>query len=174
MKRLISILRDYNIECLPNERFTLDVEMFPENEDEHRFPKQVLFEFPSLKSGKKCVPEVHALLFRYFLDGSQRSHRVIDASFKSHYLPLCAGQVGVAVLERQDCGRIVPRRDLTRAKNVLAVPNVLEEDNAYDLEQKINNEMPKNERFYIVRYDYQSKDDKDPADRRLTGQRYEG
>jgi hypothetical protein len=44
------------------------------------------------------------------------------------------------------------------------VPNVLEEDNANDLQQKINKEMPKNGHFRIVRYNYQSKEDKDPAD----------
>ena len=121
MKRLISILRENNIECLPNERFTLDVEMFPENGEEYLFPKQVLFESPKLQGGKKWVPEIPASMFRYFLDGSQRSHRVIDASFKSRYLPICAGQVGVAVLERGDSGHIVPRRELTRIENILAI-----------------------------------------------------
>ena len=59
MKRIISILRDNNIDCLPNERFTLDVEMFPENGEEHIFPKQVLFENPGLKEGKKNVQETN-------------------------------------------------------------------------------------------------------------------
>ncbi len=164
MKRLISILRDNNIDCLPNERFTLDVEMFLDNGEEHRFPKQVLFEFPELKGGKKLVPEANLSMFRYFLDGSQRSHRVIDASFKSRFLPICAGQIGVAVLEREYSGRMKPRRDLIRIENILAMPNVVEKDNAKDLEKKINNEMPENEHFRVVRYDYQSKEDKDPAD----------
>ncbi|MEW6687270.1 MAG: hypothetical protein AB1393_13875, partial [Candidatus Edwardsbacteria bacterium] len=89
MKRLINILRENNIECLPNERFTLDVEMFPDNGEEHRFPKQVLFEFPELPGGKKSVPETSVSMFRYFLDGSQRSHRVIDATFRNrYYLPI--------------------------------------------------------------------------------------
>jgi hypothetical protein len=164
MKRLIKILQDNHIECLPNERFSLDVELFPENGEEHPFPKQVLFEFPKLQGGKKGVPEAQHSMFRFFLDGSQRSHRVIEASFKSHYLPICAGQVGVAVLEREDTGRMVPRRDLTKVENILAVPNILEEDNAKSLEHKINREMPANDHFRIVRYDYQAKDDKDPAD----------
>lgn len=164
MKRVISILRDNNIECLPNERFTLDVEMFPENGEEHKFPKQVLFECPPLNGGKKEVREANVTMLRYFLDGSQRSHRVIDASFKSRYLPICAGQIGVAVLEREDSGRMKPCRNLTHVENILALPNVLEEDNAKDLEDKINDEMPENENFRVVRYDYQQKEDKDPAD----------
>ena len=164
MKRVISIFRENNIECLPNERFTLDVDMFPENGEEHKFPKQVRFENPELRSGKKRIQETETSMFRYFLDGSQRSHRVIDASFRNRYLPICAGQVGVAVLERTDSGRLTPRRDLTRIENILAVPNVLDEENAKDLEEKINAAMPDNRAFRIVRYDYQSKSDKDPGD----------
>ncbi len=164
MKRVISILRENHIECLPNERFTLDVEMFPENVEEYKFPKHVRFENPELKDGKKRIPEIDVSMFRYFLDGSQRSHRVIDASFGNRYLPICAGQIGVAVLERTDSGSLIPRRDLTRIENILAVPNVLEEENAKDLERKINDAMPENRAFRIVRYDYQSKSDKDPGD----------
>jgi len=132
--------------------------------EEHRFPKQVRFENPELISGKKRIPEIGASMFRYFLDGSQRSHRVIDASFGNRYLPICAGQIGVAVLERANSGRLVPRRDLTCIENILAVPNVLDEENASDLENKINNVMPENQAFRIVRYDHQSKSDKDPGD----------
>jgi hypothetical protein len=164
MKRIITILREHSIECLPNERFNLDVEMFPENGEEHRFPKQVLFENPELKSGKKRVDETGTSMFRYFLDGSQRSHRVIDASFGKRYLPICAGQIGVAVLERTDSGRLVPRRDMTCVENILALPDVLDEENAKDLERKINIAMQGNQKFRIVRYSYQSKSDKDPGD----------
>ena len=128
------------------------------------FLNRFLFEFPELPGGKKKVPEVANSMFRYFLDGSQRSHRVIDATFKTHYLPICAGQIGVAVLERQDSCRIVPLRELTSVTNILAVPDVLGKDNAYDLEQKINNEMPENEKFRVVRYNYDSDGDKDPGD----------
>ena len=57
MKRLISILRDNNIECLPNERFTLDVEMFPDNGEEHHFPKQVLLESGYHVRNKRCATD---------------------------------------------------------------------------------------------------------------------
>jgi hypothetical protein len=43
---------------------------------------------------------------------------------------------------------------LTHFENILAMPNILEKDNANDLELKINNEMPENEHFRVVRYDY--------------------
>src|SRR5436305_10223701 len=92
-KRIIQILRENHIECLPNERFTLEVEMFSETGDEHRFPRQVLFESPELKDDKKSVPEVSNSMFRFFLDGSQRFYRVIDVSFGVRYLPICDGQI---------------------------------------------------------------------------------
>lgn len=164
MKRVIAVLRENHIECSPNERFTLDVDMFPHESDEHKFPKQVIFENPELHAGKKSVPDAERTMFRYFLDGSQRSHRVIDGTFRNHYLPICAGQVGVAVLERSDGGQFTPLRNLTHVQNVLAMPNLIEEDNAKELEAKINREMPDALRFKVIRYDYDSKSDKDPGD----------
>jgi len=140
MRRVIDILRENKIECVPNERFTLDVDMFPDNGEEHRFPKQALFEAPPLKGGKKRLAEADASLFRYFLDGSQRSHRLIDASFRGRYLPICGGQIAVAVLERCDDGRFRPLRDFTQFANILALPNVLEKENVAELESKINAE----------------------------------
>lgn len=74
MKRVISILRENHIECLPNERFTLDVDMFPENGEEHKFPKHVCFEKPELKDGKKRIHETETSMFRYFLDWENGSH----------------------------------------------------------------------------------------------------
>lgn len=164
MKRLIQILRENHIECLPNERFTLDVEMFPENGEEHRFPKQVLFESPELRDDKKFIQEPEHSMFRFFLDGSSRFYRVIDASFGGRYLPICAGQIGVAVVERDDSGKFAPMKDLTAIEYLLAVPKVVEEDNAADLQQKINSQLDPKFKFRIVRYDSQSDDDKDPAD----------
>jgi len=56
-KRVIKILQENGIDCLPNERFSLDVEMFPENEKELAFPATALFEKPELKNGKNTVEE---------------------------------------------------------------------------------------------------------------------
>lgn len=162
MKRLISILRENNIECLPNERFTLDVEMFSESEEEYHFPRNVLFENPGLRLGKKWIEPSDSSILRFFLDGSQRSYRVIDASFDHRYLPICAGQIGVAVLERDDRGRLFPRRDLTIVQNIITMPDILEEDNVRELEEKINREMTAQFQFCVKRYKVD--DDKDPAD----------
>ncbi len=67
-------------------------------------------------------------MFRYFLDGSQRSHRAIDVSVGGRYLPICAGQIGVAVLERNDEERLVPLRKLSQFENIIAVPYIIDQD----------------------------------------------
>lgn len=163
-RRVIKVLQKMGIDCLPNERFSLDVDMFPENAEDLAFPTTVLFEQPKLNGGKHLVQDHGDSFFRYFLDGAQRSYRVIEASIGGYYLPFCAGQIGVAVLKRDDDGRFSAARDLTTIRNVLAVPNLVSEDSAQDIAEKINDELFERHHFTIVRYDYSSKDDKDPGD----------
>ena len=141
------------------------MEMFPENGENHIFPRYALFENPDLKGGRKKVPDVSRSMFRYFLDGSQRSYRVIDASFDRRYLPICAGQIGVAILERLEDKRLLVRRDLTKIENIIAVPNLIDEDNSEDLESKINKEIDSKFQFRIVRYKYDINEDSDPGDK---------
>jgi len=132
MIRILDILwetgKKTGLNFLPNERFTLDVDMFPENGEERRFPNQVLFENPPLKNSKKRLQKAPTSMFRYFLDGSQRSHRAIDVSVGGRYLPICTGQIGVAVLERNDEERLVPLRKLSQFENIIAVPNIIDQD----------------------------------------------
>nr|VFK67692.1 MAG: hypothetical protein BECKUNK1418G_GA0071005_11577 [Candidatus Kentron sp. UNK]VFK72971.1 MAG: hypothetical protein BECKUNK1418H_GA0071006_11537 [Candidatus Kentron sp. UNK] len=163
-KRVIKALQESGIDCLPNERFSLDVDMFPENVEDSIFPATALFEKPKLREGKRKVEDHGGSFFRYFLDGSQRSWRVIDASIRGHYLPFCAGQVGVAVIERDDNGMFSPVRSLTTIRNVLAVPNLIGKDEILDIAGKINAELAENQHFTIVQYNYTSKEDKDPGD----------
>jgi len=163
-KRLIKVLQESGIDCLPNERFSLDVDMFPQNGEEAPFPNAVLFEEPKLEGGKRLVEDRGASLFRYFLDGAQRSYRVIEANISGHYLPFCAGQVGVAVLERKENGRFSAVGTLTTVRNVLAVPNLISEDSANDIAKQINKELTEKHHFTVVRYNYTEKEDKDPGD----------
>ncbi len=165
MKRIIDILRDNKIECYPNERFSLGLEMFPKNGEEHQFPKHTLFEYPVLKKGKTIISESSTSMFRHFLDGSQRSYRVIDASFDKRYLPICAGQIGVALIERKNDGRLQINREYTKIQNLLSVPNLIGEDNAKELEDKINERIDPKFAFRIVRYQYSPREDSDPADK---------
>nr|VFK10638.1 MAG: hypothetical protein BECKLPF1236A_GA0070988_1004113 [Candidatus Kentron sp. LPFa]VFK26738.1 MAG: hypothetical protein BECKLPF1236C_GA0070990_1003815 [Candidatus Kentron sp. LPFa] len=161
-KRVIKALQESGIDCLPNERFSLDVDMFPENVEDSTFPATALFEKPKLREGKRKVENHGGSFFRYFLDGSQRSWRVINASIRGHYLPFCAGQVGVAVIKRDDNGMFSPVRSLTTVRNVLAVPNLIDKDEIPDIAGKINAGLAENQHFTIVRYT--PKDGKDPGD----------
>ncbi len=138
--------------------------MFPEDSAQHDFPRQVLFENPELTGKKKTVPEFRGSMFRYFLDGSQRSHRVLDASINGRYLPICAGQIGVSVLERTDAGKLRPMRSLTSIENLLVFPNLLSSDNIEDLTRSINEQLGGRHRFRILTYDVDKEGDKDPGD----------
>nr|VFJ93986.1 MAG: hypothetical protein BECKH772A_GA0070896_1006418 [Candidatus Kentron sp. H]VFJ94753.1 MAG: hypothetical protein BECKH772B_GA0070898_1006618 [Candidatus Kentron sp. H]VFK01357.1 MAG: hypothetical protein BECKH772C_GA0070978_1006317 [Candidatus Kentron sp. H] len=61
-------------------------------------------------------------------------------------------------------GRFSPVRELTTVRNVLAVPNLIGKDEVPDIAEKINAELDENQYFTVVRYDYQSKEHKDPGD----------
>ena len=41
-------------------------------------------------------------LFKYFLDGSRRTYKVDDIAYGKRLYPVIAGQIGVAVCQRQD------------------------------------------------------------------------
>ena len=41
-------------------------------------------------------------LFKYFLDGSRRTYKVDDIAYGKRLYPIIAGQIGVAVCERED------------------------------------------------------------------------
>ncbi|MGE4421665.1 MAG: hypothetical protein AB7D39_05155 [Pseudodesulfovibrio sp.] len=161
-KKIINILRNNNIDCLPNERFTLNVEMFPDTVEESIFPNQVLFEHPKLKESKKALNDDGRSLFRFFLDGAQRSYRVMEASIRNHYLPICAGQIGVAVLERMSDGTVSPVTDLTCIRNILVIPDLLSDAEVKEIEGKINKELLTEYHFTVVCYSL--KEDKDPGD----------
>lgn len=128
-------------ECLPCERINLDIERFREYRDSYEHPAETLFEFPALKIGKKRV-EVHSKvpsILRFFLDGSRRTYKVADLILGGRYLPLIAGQVGVAVLERSGDGEAIkPLRDFCRFKNVLAFPDLVAPDDLAYLQEQVN------------------------------------
>jgi hypothetical protein len=166
MKRVIQVLRENKLRCYPNERFSLDIEMFPDGTvPEAKLPStQARFEnpMPDLPRHGIDLPNGGSA-FRYFLDGSQRSHRVLDADFGGRYLPICAGQVGVAVMERCN-GHIKPVRQYCSTRNILAVPDRMEDATRLDLERKINAEMPDHQRFKVVCYQLKADEDEDPGD----------
>jgi hypothetical protein len=155
MRRVIDTLRDSNIECLPSERLALDVNMFEAEEREHPIPRSSIFENPTSDLSRRAVQEAQHSYLRYFMDGSQTFHQVIDASFKGTYLPICAAQVGVAVLERQPDGsrRILRDARFTKIRRLLLIPKgPLPKEEVGELESAINEAVPHWYQFEVVEY----------------------
>ncbi|MCI5131025.1 MAG: hypothetical protein D3904_05750 [Candidatus Electrothrix sp. EH2] len=110
--------------CYQTERFTLDHFILPEYQDVNEmFSKRKIFETDN-KEGKNISLNVNSSafsFFRYFLDGSRRTYKIVDfGSPDGKFLPIVAGQIGAAVCERKD-------KKLTKYKllreNALAVPD---------------------------------------------------
>lgn len=56
----------------------------------------------SIKSLADKIKENGKPLFKYFLDGSRRTYKVDDIAYGKRLYPIIAGQIGVAVCERED------------------------------------------------------------------------
>jgi len=131
LKPIIKLFRDEGVQCLSCERLNLDRESFVDYRDSDEHPAEVAFERPPMRTSRRRVAEPGFVLppiLRYFLDGSRRTYKVADVIVNGRYLPIIAGQVGVAVLERPEEGpSLQPMRRFCRFKRVLAVP-LSEED----------------------------------------------
>ncbi len=143
-KRVLSILKDEakGFECLPCERINLDIDRFSEYRDSNEHPAETVFEWPVLTTRKKNVMreqvEIRSIL-RYFLDGSRKTYKVADIILNGKYLPLIAGQIGVAVVERLANGQgVKPMRSFCHFKNLLAFPNLVGDDDRAYLQKQIN------------------------------------
>ena len=141
-KKVISIIKEKaeGFACLPCERINLDIERFSEYRDSDEHPAETPFETPILNTKKRKVieREIPSIL-RYFLDGSRKTYKVADLILDGRYLPLIAGQVGVAVVERIDNGQgIKPLRDFCHFKNVLVFPNLISTEDLAYLQSQIN------------------------------------
>lgn len=168
MKPIISVIENAvnqsDVKCLPCDRINLDYHSFSEyvDSDEHR--AEDLFEYPlpdiaqiSVRETPKDIPSI----LRFFLDGSRRTYKIADLLVKGRYLPLVAGQVGVAVVNRTTDMRVKPFRELCHAANVIAFPDqVTSPSDASALEALINRDSGIN--LKILRY--KVKEDRDPVD----------
>lgn len=164
MRRILSILKDEGFRCLPCNPMNLDGERFVEYQDSDEHPAYEPFERPACARGKRVVRE-HGneipTILRYFLDGSRRTYKIADVIINGRYLPLIAGQVGVAVVGRdEDTTRVRPIRDFCAFENVIAFPDKTPDEDILHLNDVITRAgLP---RFHLVRY--QVKPDKDPVD----------
>lgn len=164
MTRILSILNKEGIRCLPCERLSLDADRFSEYKDSDEHPAEEPFERPTLHSGRKRVIEIDKRLktiLKYFLDGSRRTYKVADLIVEGRYLPLVAGQTGVAVVRRSDEGHCVqPLREFCQFHNVIAFPDCVAQDDLNHLRSRIN--RPGLPEFRLLSYEV--KKGRDPVD----------
>jgi hypothetical protein len=157
-----------SLKCLPCDRVNLDYGQFAEYQDAEEHPAQEPFERPRLPASKKAIAEIPVTvpsILKYFLDGSRRTYKIADVVIdKRRYLPMIAGQIGVAVLERtEEELEYKPVRDFCRFRNVLALPDSISPDEVGELEILVNERSPV--RFHLLQYrDKRDDPSRDPVD----------
>lgn len=112
--------------CYQTERYTLDHFILPGYQDEGEvFSQSKIFETDN-RQGQKVklhIDDSVSSLFKYFLDGSRRTYKIVDfGTTDGKFLPIVAGQIGTAVCMRQD-QRL--KKFLMSRENVIAIPDRL-------------------------------------------------
>ncbi|MBN2311518.1 MAG: hypothetical protein JXR94_21250 [Candidatus Hydrogenedentes bacterium] len=167
MPRVLSLISEAmeseHCRVLPCERVNLDAERFGEYLDSEEHPAERPFENPHTDSWKRNVALPRnpiPPILRYFLDGSRRTYKVADVVVGGRYLPLIAGQVGVAVIERYSERSLRPLRQFCQCSNLLAFPGTIEAADITRLSEVLSEASVHS--FKLVQYSY--KKDRDPVD----------
>lgn len=162
--RILSLLRQslsQSVDLLPTERFRLE---YPHSQDYLEHPVQGYFETSQLSGRKKRVDEPPSSIpsiLHFFLDGSRRTYQIADLIIDGHYLPLIAGQIGVAVIARDpQTSHCVPLRQFCAFHNLLAFPDHISLEDCATLEKDISAHCKCDVK--IVRYSVLP--DRDPVD----------
>lgn len=86
-------------------------------------------------------------LFKYFLDGSRRTYKVDDISYKNQVYPVVAGQVGISCCKREN--KVMQKHDFER-RLVITLPKVASQEDwgkrqvfFQNLKKKINEQDTK-------------------------------
>ncbi len=86
-------------------------------------------------------------LFSYFLDGSRRTFKVDDISYKNEVYPIVAGQISIACCKREN--KRMTAHD-SQKKVVIALPQIAASQNSWNKEVFLNNLCKKvNEDIYV-------------------------
>lgn len=169
MQRIITAINDAikgtGASCLPCDRVNLDYDRNREYADSEEHKATDQFEYPNPKHSAIDVRDLDISIpsiFRYFLDGSRRTYKVADLLVNGRYLPLIAGQIGVAVVERrQNPTSYVPLHDFCYFHNAIAFPDkIVEKDDISFLQEHIQNSTGKK----FVLFQYNVKADRDPVE----------
>lgn len=166
MKPIIAVINDAikqdGVRCLPCEKRNLDYERFTEYRDSEEHKATDLFEYPPPITKKIHVKVYQNIpsIFKFFLDGSRRTYKIADLEINGKYLPLIAGQVGVAIIRRHELDKMSPVRDFCCFEKVIAFPDQINKDDIDVLASRILKNTGL--KFKLLRYTF--KEDRDPVD----------
>ena len=131
MLSLAKILKSKGIIVYQSDKFNLDDSYYESFQDEGEGFTEV-FE-TDYKEGDIITlsGNIPKSLFKYFLDGSRRTYKIGDmTSTDNKFVPIVAGQIGVAVCERTQ-RRTLKRLRLSRV-NVISLYKGINEDDLLD------------------------------------------
>ena len=112
------------------------------------------FSHAILSSKSKSVlpeyPNDQPSLFRFFIDGSRRVYPLTDIVVKNKCYPILVGQVGVAVIERNELGKVSPVLKHCKNENYIVFPNTLASEDYPEYENIVNESS--RFKFKIIKY----------------------
>lgn len=167
MRHVLDVMQDVGLRCDRCEPINLDNERLTELRENDSIPPSELFETPAPANGRPLhvgtLPHGVPPMLYYFLDGSRRTYRIGDIQVADRrYLPLIAGQVGVAVVARRDdLGGVRPLRAFCQSRLALALPDSIPSDDLAALADRLAS-LGITPAFRVLRYEV--KKDKDPVD----------
>ena len=150
MTGILAALRDGNFTCYaPAGVDDIKPSSHPEDRDA-RPPRGKFLEKPRPNGRFLPIPAIadnDPLLFRYFIDGSQR---ITNAGYvedtKNRFLPLIIAQIGVATTELRDSHLQLKSYD---SSNILLFPDTFSDEDLKDAETVIR-EAAKNSRLPLI------------------------
>lgn len=150
LKTVSDVMKDVfdgtGFKCLLHDKRNLDEDPYSEYVESDLRIKGKLFEHPTNSSIRSvpitAVNEKTPSILTYFMDGSRRVFRFSDIILSDgRYYPVLAGQVGVAVLSRNEDGSMVPMRDYVRYANILVFPDTVDTADRDEMRSALTHSM---------------------------------
>jgi hypothetical protein len=164
MARILTVLNAQGLKCLRSGYARIEYERFDEYQEPNEPSSENAFETdPPVGDLRSLTPPDDCdSIFRFFLDGSRKTYKVADVIAGNRYLPVIAGQVGVAVLERDINAKVIqPRKEFCRFENVMAFPDKVSGDDVAEYQITLDRLLQR--KFVLLRYENQP--DADPVDK---------
>ncbi|ADG81313.1 hypothetical protein [Thermincola potens] len=154
MLALSKILKDKGINFYQSGKFNLDSTFYESFQDEGEVFDQV-FETDH-KDGDiiSLTGNIPKSLFKYFLDGSRKTYKIGDTTIDNKFVPVVAGQIGVAVCKRNDNGTM--KNLMLSRVNVISIFKRVQKDDLDEIKRKIEKIQVYGIPFELLPYNYKS------------------